>query len=476
MRRIISALWPALSLVSFTSEVGLAGQPWTLTRTWESQALTDSAFYLMAAADVNRNGTKELIAADLGRPIDLREGFNEIWDEKSHLKTSYHLFVLEWDGSQMHVRWRKDWDLAKLRSREERDSYFTGHEAHQLAVWRVGDDVIVETVPANLSLAREGQQYVLREQPGSEPPIVSWAFPWLSPGCYQGSSYRWKGLSQRECLLGIRDFSKAGLPKVVTVYEECIEGCSNDGADFEQRLRVRKLAPGFPIEWEMISPIRLRWWIPSTVDHLNGRASGGVLIPEHQTWVLNVIERSPDGKGYRLRPTSMKKGANDDTPTDIRGGQAGWTRSRGTEEYWGYTYVRGKSSDGGSVRILRRVTAKPDMTGFLKQDINFPVPEHFVGIGQFALRDVDGDGLDEVVWVEHTATKREFVEEQVYFEGVKDYVRILKWNGKTYQTMWVSPPYSEPGVRFLVDDVKKSGKNQLVVLTGHGTIQIWEKK
>jgi hypothetical protein len=64
----------------------------------------------------------------------------------------------------------------------------------------------------------------------------------------------------------------------------------------------------------------------------------------------------------------------------------------------------------------------------------------------------------------------------VYYGDIKDYIHILKWDGAKYQTMWVSPPYTKRGTKILVDDIKNSGKKQLVVLAPYGTIQIWEKQ
>ena len=112
----------------------------------------------------------------------------------------------------------------------------------------------------------------------------------------------------------------------------------------------------------------------------------------------------------------------------------------------------------------------------MKEDIDFQPHKNFLGVGFFIVQDIDGDGLDEIILVEETG-KKEFVgHESVAYSDIKDYIRILKWNGKEYQTMWISPPYTKRGTKFFVEDIKNTGKKQLVVLTPYGKVQIWERE
>ncbi|HLG29194.1 MAG TPA: hypothetical protein VI387_03195, partial [Candidatus Brocadiales bacterium] len=92
------------------------------------------------------------------------------------------------------------------------------------------------------------------------------------------------------------------------------------------------------------------------------------------------------------------------------------------------------------------------------------------------VRDIDDDGIDEVILLEETGIKELIGQESTRYLDIKDYIHILKWNGKEYKTMWVSPPYTKRGTKFLIEDVKNTGKKQLIVFTSHGTIQIWEKE
>lgn len=149
------------------------------------------------------------------------------------------------------------------------------------------------------------------------------------------------------------------------------------------------------------------------------------------------------------------------------------TQTKGIEEYWGFPYVKGSYKI--DIPVLGKDALRSDLTGFDYQDVDFEHHEPYLGVSYFDAKDIDGDGIDEVILVERTG-KREFGEESVSYSNVKEYVHILKWNGQAYQTMWVSPPYTKIGTKFLVDDIKNTGKQQLVVLTPNGTIQIWERQ
>jgi hypothetical protein len=62
------------------------------------------------------------------------------------------------------------------------------------------------------------------------------------------------------------------------------------------------------------------------------------------------------------------------------------------------------------------------------------------------------------------------------YSDIADYIHVLKWDGKAYQSIWVSPPFKDRGSKVLIDDVLGNGKKQIVVGTGHGTLQVWDIK
>ena len=91
------------------------------------------------------------------------------------------------------------------------------------------------------------------------------------------------------------------------------------------------------------------------------------------------------------------------------------------------------------------------------------------------MNDIDSDGIDEIIVVERTGVPTWSKEREYHYKDIKDYIKILKWDGKKYQVIWVSPPYTKRKVKFLVEDIKNTGKKQLIVFSPFGSIQIWEK-
>jgi hypothetical protein len=451
--------------------------PWTFKLTSETVRLTNGPFYLMTAADLNHNGLKEIIVADFGMFGDEQRGRERM------LNPRYNLWLLEWDSKKLSVKWRKNWDLSKIEGDRERDKRFVAWEARQLIVWPIGDQVIVETIPPYLGLEWIKDKYVLREQQGynQEKPLVgSWALPWLTDSCHLSFSGK-KSAEQhpRECLLGIREFKPGEKPKIVTVFEEEVQK-----KEYRQTLRVRKFETGSPIEWEAPSPKRFAWWGMNRVfvDQLNWRSDQLLLFelgaraleayPPPYSWSL--LQPEENGPGYRVNTIAAKDPLGLDT-YDLPNVYLRRTQSKETWEYWGY--YAGKGYDGYAITSIRKVTLKPDGSAFVQEDLHFPWNDQFLGVGYFDLQDIDNDGLDELILFEQTG-KRTISEqaESVQYSNTKNYIRVLKWNGKEYQTMWISPVYVERGAKFLVEDLKNTGQKQLVVMTGRGTIQIWERQ
>lgn len=449
-----------------------AKEPWEFKLTHETNQLTNRPFFLMTTGDVNKNGIKELIVADFGKYGD-HMGVLQQGETNPAL---YKLFILEWESGKLKTKFKKEWDTESLPEFLDRRRYFLAHEAKQMVAWELGNRTVIETIPPYLGLEWDKGKYILHEQQGQfnvTPLIGSWVFTWISPSCYQGFSpvMTWP----RECLVGIRDFSGDGKAEILTIEEK-----KKNNA---QVFRVRKFEPGFPIEKElMIDPnLSFGWWSPGTknlIDRFSWSVSNKLLMfsfshrsefsPEFSWYNFEFNQN----EGYFLKKLPTKKSMSIDS-YDLPDIYLRTTQKKDVQEYWGY-YL-GKAQDGGKIPLLRKVSLKKNHTGFIRDDIDFQHNTNFIGVGYFDLRDIDGDGLDEVILVEETG-KRKFYTETVEYSNIKDYIRILKWDGKQYKTMWVSPPYTKRGTKFLIEDIKNTGKKQLVVMTSSGTIQIWERQ
>ncbi len=462
LRNILSVFF----LITLFSMPSLAQDIWDFKLTHASKKLIDSPFFLMTSADLNKNGIKELIVADFGQ----FGAHIEEWKQWKETPTSfYNLFVLEWAENELKLKWKKQWDMTKTKTDLEAHKYFMAFEAKQMVTWEIGDKVVVETIPPYLGIEWIKDKYVLHEQQGPHTKgtmVGSWALPWLNASCYQ--FFTPADIWPHECLVGIRDFGGKGNPKIVTIVEDKI-----GDKKYKQILRVRKFEPGFPIKWEKESPERFVLMEP--VDRLNNKSYSGLLMRVFRTAKWYIFELAEKGLDYRLRELKFE-GARGIELYDMPDIYLKTTQKKEIEEFWGYHLVDIPNPNYHDfILLLRKVTLKPDLTGFVKEDIDFPHHKSFLGVGFFDLKDIDGDGLDEVILVEETG-KKEFGGETVYYSDIKDYIRILKWDGKEYKTMWVSPPYTKRGTKFLVEDIKNTGKKQLVVMTSNGTIQIWEKQ
>jgi len=438
-----------------------AQMPWEFKRTYESQTLIKSPFFLFVAADINKNGVKELIVTDFGQTGNHVEEWKQ-WKEDFY---SYSLVVLEWEKSELKTNFKKHWTPSTLGP-----DGFMAYESHQLVPWSIQNRVIAETIPAYVGIEWQNGKYMLHEQQGPDKKkslIGSWVFPWISPSCYQGfpNMQTWP----MECLVAIRDFSGKGEPKIFSIVEDKI-GFNQ----YKQTLRVRKFGAGFPIEWEKESPFRFVMRDP--IDRLNYKSTSPILLRVFRTAKWHYFEPEEHGKGYRLRDLHLD-GARGPELYDFFDFYLRKTKSKKIEEFWGYRRV--ELNDPESINfiiMLRNASLKPDLSAFLSEDIDFQHHGNFLGVGFFVVEDVDSDGLDEIILVEQSAGKLTFGHETVDFGDVKDYVHILKWDGNKYRTMWVSQPYTKRGTKVLVDDIKNTGKKQLVVLAPYGNIEIWERQ
>jgi len=441
---------------------------WQIKLQHETKRLTDSPIYLFTTVDLNRNGSKEIVIADFGLFQDAHE-----WSQRFGPKNIYNLVVLEWKTNEFKEVWRKTWDKSKARNSIESSKYYSFWKSKRLLAWSTDGKTVVETVPPYLGLEWNEKQYILHEQygPYSDSQVVgSWAFPWLGASCFFGftnfPSY------PRECLIGIRDFSGRGKPKIVTLLEDK----EKEKKKHKFTLRVRAFEKGFPVEWEQRQEKEFVTY--PAIDKYNMRLKSALRLMEKSTGTYYLFDRGSGEKDYRLREVKVKEKIDEHSgPMGITSSwywdiHIGATRKKELEEYWGWH--RTKGPDEGYIESLRRVIIKRDLSAFLQYDLEIPHHEPFLGVGYFNLADMDGDGIDEVILIEQTG-KRSFDPDSIAYRDTKDYIRILKWNGKKYQTMWISPPYTKRGTKFLVEDIKGTSKKQLVVLSPYGTVQVWER-
>lgn len=459
-------LW--LPCLAFSGEVPQAG--WVLTKTWESQRVSQSPFAMMAVADLNGNGLKEIFVTNFGRFGD------HVGDWRGEVGNLFRFWILEWEKDKLQVKWKKVWDTSKTSSGDPLD--FLADEAEQMVAWQSAERAMVETIPSFLGLEWISGKYLLREQNDRTPKekrVGSWMFPWVSSSCYQLIS----GLMKypRECLVGIRGFTGTGNPKVISMLEDEIV----KNRQYKQTLRVRKFERGFPIEWEqVVSKGDLYFGLDPNIDRFTPRwpylLLPGIKANREKGSILYLLDL--DGSTYRFRPRPVPNWSDMGLYLyDLPDLYLRSTQRPNAEEYWSYHRIDLPNPKRYEFILkLARATLKPDLSGFDSEVIEFPYHELFLGVGYFDLQDVDGDGLDEVILIEETGKKELLGEESRRYVDVKDYIHILKWNGQQYQQLWVSPPYPKRGTKFLIEDIKNVGRKQLVVLTGHGTVEIWDRQ
>ncbi|MBI5676857.1 MAG: hypothetical protein HZC48_13740 [Nitrospirae bacterium] len=446
MKRVALSLYIALFFLMLRHSL-YAAEKWKFQKTYETGKLADRRISLYTTGELKRNGEKELIVGYLDPYLDV-----SVSDERDE-KSDFNFYLFEWENNDLMPKFSKKWKY-------QDEQYY----AVDMKIWDVEGRTIGESFPPYFAIEWQNGQYNFMEQKKGEHLLGSWIFPWQSTNCSEFAKDQWP----RECLYGIRDFGGNGELKLIT-----LTSLTKERSRSNDILKVRSSEPPFPVEFEHKSSETDFW--RGTIDYgrFSKDARQGILLRNSLDQNLSMLKYDEKTKNYKIIKTKIK-----DFGIKYEGILSNRyiissTRNKGIEEYWGYTQVNLK--DGGFTNTLVRVELKPDLSGIIKKEINFQRHKLFIGVGHFDVTDIDGDGLDEVIFLEETG-KRVFGEETTDYRKYKGYIKILKWNGKEYEVMWESPAYTERGTTFLVEDIKGTGKKQIVVFTPERTIQIWERE
>lgn len=441
----------------------------------ETQLFTGRPFFLHTAADLNGNGRKELVLTDFGM---YGNKLGEVLAHEGPSSETFNLYVVEWEKNKLQKRFQKQWNIAGMDS-NTRVAYFQGYGAALMVDWTPINKPIVETIPPYLGIEWRHGDYMLYEQVGvlrKGPLIGSWALPWVSPDCY-GSFMRLKEMPGKiECLVAMRNSKSAGSIVLVSVQNDkgfFLSGPRRNEDRLNSTVIVRGPSDGFPVLWHhTFLPNHL--FSSTAEDKFNLRSGAPLLANVFDGKTLNWQVVNLRGSQSSVNALAAK-GSLGLKKFDLSDTYLRTTRSPNQWEYWGYhTVPAPPNSELTSIWMLRSVRLSPDKSKFIHEDVTFPHHEDFLGVGFFRVEDIDGDGVDEIILVEETG-KAQAGHENIFYSNTKDYIRILKWNGKTYDTIWISEPITKRGTKFLVEDVIGNGKKQLVVLKPDGKVQVWEK-
>lgn len=456
--RIVAPIEKIISVIitiGCLSGLAMAQEPWKFKKTEETGKLTENVFSLMAAVDINQNGVKELVVTDFGK-------FGDHIGEWKRNGSEFNLWIMEWGNGKLNERWRKRW---------ERKESFRANAAEQFAVWKMNESVLVETIPPYLGVNWNGHDYILKEQETwtkEKPTLGSFFLSFINSSCY--FRFASQDTYPRECLLGLRDFYGNGKQRIVTLLKQELREANT----FKQTIRVRKLEADFPIEWEHDVDLEMGFVPDMPVNQLNHEKASKLMMYERKNRFWYILSLGGNGE-YRLAKTKIRE-LMPISVYDLFDVKLRSTQNKELDEYWGYDRKAIPNPERNEFLLrLARVVLNPNQSGFAREDIKIHEHEEFLGVGYFQVEDIDSDGVDEVILLEETGIKIPG-NERFSYDDTKDFIHILKWNGSEYQTMWISPPYYRRGSKFLIDDIKKMGKKQLVVLTSSGTIQIWEKQ
>lgn len=444
------------SIIAFSLGETAIANPIDFRKTWESSKKTQLPIEFMIAVDLDGNGVKELLFTDFSFSSYRDFTFDEAQQLREQLGST--LMIIEWQRNAMNLKWEKKFPPTTRGNMK--GMYFSlVSYVESIQSWRINGKNIIESVPPYFQIKWSDGSYRWIEQSGSKQTETnklkgSWLFPFQSASCYKISFYDALPKYPSECILGMRKFeSKRGLRIVTRVRKK----------DNESRslLRVRKFEKGFPVEWEGT--------ISGSAGPFLGRYKDGM---NYGLLGRGLFSLNPEEQGYSLKPIEGER----KIWRRVYGSKVktGKTQNKSLFEYWGY--FKGEDTNNASFGNFLRAYLNKNQTKILTEKITFPVHKQFISIGFFTPADLDDDNLDEIIFIEQTGKRKGSGEHGYEYSDIADFVRILKWNGKKYVIVWTSPPLKKRRSKILVDDVTGKGRKQLVVGTGDGKIQIWERK
>lgn len=446
----------AAVLVCFGWGQGICGTAIEFKMIWKSPELINGSPAIIGTSDLDGNGNEELFMTDFS---------NEAYIIRGLAPQGYHFLLLEWNGKSLAERWNKKWTY----SGEVDNKYYDFFRSLRwVNVWKFLDHQVMEAMAPFFRLQWKDGAFLWEEQYGKKDNrhdvVASWTFPFQKFSCLSDDLNFFAGtVYPNECLMAVRDFG----PKIGV---RVISMVTKDLMTDQRVVKVRNPNNKFSVDWEGLFPDRpnLLFMVDpfgvKSPPFVQYRGRGGnrwhFLLPKGNDKDYEVKTLKADGELWR------------NLPIDVREIKAGRTKHKDQWEYWGYRLSQGY--DDKPIFDFQKTYPNNEMTRVLKEEISFPMHDRFIGIGHFSLEDLDGDGLDEIIYIEQTGV-REGSHGYTY-KNVEDYVRVSKWDGKAYKIIWTSPPLKERGSKVLVADLLGIGKKQIIVCTGNGTVEIWERK
>lgn len=405
-------------------------QEFTFKEIWKSPQLTEAEGGIMklVAADINGNKIKEIVVSDIGFV---------------YLPKNPMVMVIEYNGSTFEEKWQKKWhDIF-----DDQNQFNALQEIVSPKVWTVFQRTVLEIHPPFIMLEWLDGRYVLHEQymfleSLDDPKIKSWVWNW----------------PEKDHAIAQADLNGDGKDEIITF--ERFKANFPEGV-----MRVRRMEPGFPVIWKT-----------DIKESFNPTVFIGKFSPSgrNELYAPHMLLSFIKDDQYKIDWIPLKSSPKiEDLYFWLNHGAAGSTSIKNK------TDLLVKSGFYGEKKPLVRFTPNKAGSEFVGKQIPFKSHNNYLGVGRLALGDLDNDGLDEVVFSEGTGRLGpEDPEGGRDILDLKEYLHVLNWDGKKYNSVWISKPFldNESISEILVDDVTGDGIPEIVVATGKGTLHIYQKK